>query len=412
MNIEVINTGSELMLGQVQNSHLGYFSQHLLKLGLRVVRQHTIPDGPIIKEVLAEALTRADLIILTGGLGPTSDDLTRDLVSDLCGAPLEFQPHIAQKIQDYFARRNIIPPDSVNMQAQIPRGAHILENNHGTAPGFRLPYQGHQIICLPGPPPELYPMFEEQVLPYLKTLHPDAAAIHCLNFRIFGLGESEVQKRVEEKLLALGPVEIGYCARYREVDLRLISPDQVLLQKMNTVVLESVGDHIYAEGDETMESVVIQLASGLKLKLTTAESCTGGLTSHRLTNVPGSSAVFDGGWVTYSNEFKMKELGVLAETLAKHGAVSVQTAAEMAEGALKQSGADLAVSLTGIAGPGGGSEEKPVGTLFIALAEKRPDGTISCQTEEKRLVPRREVFKFGASQAALDLIRRSLLKRQ
>lgn len=412
MNIEVINTGSELMLGQVQNTHLGYFSQHLLPLGLRISRQHTIPDGAIIKNVLAEALTRADLILLTGGLGPTSDDMTRDLVSDLCQAPLEFQPHIAQKIHDYFVRRNIIPPESVKVQAQVPCGAHILENNHGTAPGFRLPYQGKQIICLPGPPPELYPMFEEQVLPYIKSLHPDGAALHCLNYRLYGLGESEVQKRVEDKLLALGPVEIGYCARYREVDLRLISPDPVLLQQMHTLVLETVGDHIYAHGDNTMESVVIQLASELRLKLATAESCTGGLTAHRLTNVPGSSAVFDGGWVTYSNEFKMKELGVLPETLAKHGAVSAPTAIEMAEGALKQSGADLAVSLTGIAGPGGGSEEKPVGTLFIALAEKRPDGTISCQIEEKRLVPRRELFKFGASQAALDSIRRALLKRK
>jgi nicotinamide-nucleotide amidase len=411
MNIEVINTGSELMLGQVLNSHLGYFSQHLLPLGLRISRQHTLPDGSIIKNVLSEALTRADLILLTGGLGPTSDDLTRDLVSELCQAPLEYHPPLAAKIHDFFARRNITPPDSVNVQAYLPQRAHIFENNHGTAPGFRLTHQNKQIICLPGPPSELYPMFEEQVLPYINSLQPHAIPLHSLQFRIYGLGESEVQERIEKKLLTLGPVEIGYCARHREIDLRLISSSSDLLQTMSNTVHETFGDFIYALGNDPMEATVVRLATQLKLKITTAESCTGGLTAHRLTNIPGSSAVFDGGWITYSDAVKIKELGVQSETLRQHGAVSAQTAEEMARAALSKSGADLAVSLTGIAGPGGGSEAKPVGTLFIALAEKSPSGSISCQIQQKQLVPRRELFKFGASQSALDLIRRALLKR-
>ncbi|NJK90419.1 MAG: CinA family nicotinamide mononucleotide deamidase-related protein [Blastochloris sp.] len=398
------------MLGQVQNSHLGYFSQLLLPLGLRIQRQHTLPDGPIIRDVLAESLSRSHVILLTGGLGPTSDDLTRFLVSDLCHCPLEYHPEIEAKIMDYFARRRITPPSSVKVQAQIPRSAQILDNHHGTAPGFHLLHQNCHLFCLPGPPSELYPMFEEQVIPLLQQLSPRTAAIHCRSFRIHGLGESEVQQRVEEPLLALGQVEIGYCARYREVDLRLISTDSALLDRMAQLVQSEFQEFIYAQGQDNMEQVVIHLARQQGRQLSTAESCTGGLLAHRLTNVPGASAVFHRGWVSYSNTSKTEELGVPTVTLDTHGAVSAATAEEMARGALLRSGADLAVSLTGIAGPEGGSPEKPVGTLFLALAEKTVDGTISCLTEEKRLVPRREVFKTMASQAALDLFRRALLK--
>jgi len=409
MKIEIINTGSELMLGLVQNSHLGYISQQLLPLGLRVTRQHTIPDGQIIADVLAEALDRADFILITGGLGPTSDDITRQLVATQCQAPLELHPEILQKIQTYFAKRQITPPDSVNLQALIPKGAQVLENKHGTAPGFILLYQNKHIVCLPGPPSELYPMFETQVLPMIKKLNPQSAVLLCRTFRVYGMGESEVQQRLETRLLALGSVEIGYCARSREVDLRLITTDTVLLEACSQLVQATLGDSIYGQDEGSMESVVVKLAADQQRLLATAESCTGGLVAHRLTNIPGSSAVFHSGWVTYSNDAKIRDLNVSPQTLESHGAVSAQTASEMALGALEKSGANLAVALTGIAGPEGGTESKPVGTLFLALAEKHADGKISCKTEEKRLVPSREIFKLMASQAALDLFRRALL---
>lgn len=409
MKIEVINTGSELMLGLVQNSHLGYLSQQLLPLGLRVTRQHTIPDGQIIAQVLAESLARADLIIITGGLGPTSDDITRNLVAEHCGLPLTEHPEILEKIRLYFAKRQINPPATVDVQALLPEGAVVLPNNYGTAPGFYLFHQSKHIICLPGPPSELYPMFEEFVLPLIKKFNSDSPSIHCRSFRIYGMGESEVQEKIEAKLLAIAPIEIGYCARYREVDLRLITSDLSLLNELSALVHATFGQSIYQEGEGTMESIVVHLAASQGLKLTTAESCTGGLLAHRLTNVSGSSAIFQTGWVTYSNEAKIQELTVKPETLQDHGAVSAQTATEMALGALARSGADIAVSLTGIAGPSGGSEEKPVGTLFLALAQRLPQGKVFVQTEEKRLVPRREIFKLMASQAALDLIRRRLL---
>lgn len=409
MKIEVINTGSELMLGLVQNSHLGYLSQQLLPLGLRVTRQHTIPDGEIIAQVLAECLVRSDLIIITGGLGPTSDDITRNLVADHCGLRLIEHPEILEKIRHYFAKRKITPPATVDVQALLPDGALALSNDYGTAPGFYLLHRSKHIICLPGPPSELYPMFEESALPLIKKIIPESASIHCRSFRIYGMGESEVQEKIEAQLLAIAPIEIGYCARYREVDLRLITTDLTLLNQLSTLVHDTFGQRIYQEGDGNMESVVIHLATSQGLKLTTAESCTGGLLAHRLTNVPGSSAVFQTGWVTYSNEAKMRELAVKSETLAAHGAVSAETATEMALGALERSGADLAVSLTGVAGPTGGSDIKPVGTLFLALAQRLPNGKNFTQTEEKQLVPRREIFKLMASQAALDLIRRRLL---
>ncbi|MDX6765368.1 MAG: competence/damage-inducible protein A [Candidatus Methylacidiphilales bacterium] len=408
MNLEVLNTGSELLLGQVTNTHTGYFGRQLASLGLRLARQTSVPDGEPIRTALAECLTRADIVLVTGGLGPTSDDLTRDLVAAHFGLALDHHPDIESTILAYFQKRGIQAPDSVRVQAQVPRGAAILANHHGTAPGFHLHHAGRHVFCLPGPPRELYPMFENEVLPRLHSLLPDARPLCMQTLRVHGMGESRVQELVEAPILALGQIEIGYCARPGEVDLRLIAPDEPLLQAAVACASALLAESIYATDDETLESRVISLAREKNVFLATAESCTGGFTAHRLTNVPGASAVLDRGWVTYSNESKTDLLGVPAGLLATHGAVSAPVAEAMARGALERSRATLAVSLTGIAGPDPGTKEKPAGLVFIGLAVKSRQG-ISVQCQQKRLVPERETFKTMASQAALDLVRRALL---
>jgi nicotinamide-nucleotide amidase len=329
--------------------------------------------------------------------------VTRDVIAELLGRKLIFQPQIAEKIRSYFVARKLVPPDMVNVQAQVPEGADVLENNHGTAPGFALEEKGKLIVVLPGPPRELKPMWEEQAIPWLLKRLPQSAKLLQRIWRIQGLGESRVQEMLETRIRALGEFEIGYCARPGEVDFRLISTDAAALEAAETLVRQTVGEHIYAEGDADLAQVVIERATALGKTIATAESCTGGLVAHRLTNIPGSSAVFTHGWVTYANAAKIGELGVSPGLIETDGAVSEAVVRAMAEGARRQSGADLVVALTGIAGPAGGTPEKPVGYVWIALASAKE--TIAVQ---KNLSRDRETFKWMASQVALDLIRKAL----
>ena len=404
MRIELITTGSELLLGQVMNSHPGYLSGRLEAMGLSLARQTAVPDGrEAIREVLAEGWGRSDLLVMTGGLGPTSDDVTREVVGDFLGKPLEYHPEIHEKILAYFRKRNLTPPEMVKVQAMVPKGMEVLPNDHGTAPGLLWEDKGKILVLLPGPPRELAPMYETYVEPRLRSLARMAVVTRIL--RIHGQGESFVQERCEGELRAMGLEEIGYCARPGEVDLRLKSADASLLERAVVRVREVLGEAVYAEGGETMEEVVVKLARSKGLKLATAESCTGGLVANRITDVPGASEVFVGGWVTYSNEAKVRELAVSEESLKKYGAVSAAVAGEMAQGARKRAGADWAVSITGIAGPGGGSPGKPVGLVYLGIA-----GAEGVETIEKKLVPERKTFKAMASQSALDLLRKKIQK--
>ena len=405
MRVEIINTGSELLLGRVTNSHLAFLAQGLLSLGLRVERQVTVPDGVAIAEALDEAMPRADLILVTGGLGPTSDDITRDAVAEAFGQKLVFRQEILDGIAAKFARRNIPMNDMQRPQAMVPESGAWFENHHGTAPGLAFVNDKTVAILLPGPPRELQPMWTSQVLPWLREkFAARLTPVHEINLRILGIGETRVQELVENEARALGPVEIGYCARSGEVDLRFVATDPALTQKAAALARAKIGDAIYAEGNETLEQVVVRLARAASKTIATAESCTGGRVASSLTNVPGASEIFRYGWVTYANEAKTRELGVPAELLAKHGAVSPEVARAMAEGALRESDADLAVAVTGIAGPGGGSAEKPVGLVYFALA--RRDG--ATPTLERRLSQVRDTFKYMAAQIALDLLRRAL----
>jgi nicotinamide-nucleotide amidase len=406
MRVEIINTGTELLLGRVSNTHLEFLAQSLLGLGLRVDRQVTVPDGVAIAEALREAMARADLVIVTGGLGPTSDDITRDAAAAAFGRKLIFHPEILDGIAAKFATRNIAMNDLQRPQALVPEGGVALDNPTGTAPGLILENEKTVAVLLPGPPGELRPMWTHKALPWLRKKFAHALVpVKEVTLRILGLGETRVQILVEDEVKALGPVEVGYCARPGEVDLRLIAPDENLVRKAAALARGKLGDAIYAEGGETMEQVVVRLARAAGKSVATAESCTGGLVASRITDVPGSSEMFRYGWVTYANEAKTTELGVPAALLEKHGAVSAEVAQAMAEGALRRSGADLAVAVTGIAGPTGGTPEKPVGLVYFALAAKNG----KTQVLQKNLLPQRETFKYMTSQLALDLVRRALL---
>jgi len=406
MRVEIVNTGTELLLGRVANTHLGFLAQSLLGLGLRVERQTTVPDGAAIAEALDEAMARADLVIVTGGLGPTSDDITRDAAAAAFGRKLIFHPEILDGIAAKFARRNLAMNDLQRPQALVPEGGVVLDNPNGTAPGLILSNEKTVAVLLPGPPGELRPMWTDDVLPWLrKKFAHSLVPVHEATLRILGMGETRVQSLVENAVKALGPVEIGYCARPGEVDLRLIAPDENLVRQAAALARGKLGDAIYAEGSETMEQVVVRLARAAGKTVAAAESCTGGLVANRITNVPHSSEMFRYGWVTYANEAKMTELGVPAGLLEMHGAVSAEVAQAMAGGALRGSGADLAVAVTGIAGPTGGTLEKPVGLVYFALVST----TGKTEVMERKLLPVRETFKYMASQIALDLVRRALV---
>lgn len=407
MKIEVLNTGSELLLGHVVNTHLTYLAQELFSFGLRVDRQVTVPDGAAIQTELADAVQRADLIIVTGGLGPTSDDITRDVAAELFHRTLIYHDDIYQKITAYLSKRHVIISDLNKNQAMVPEGALVLENDFGTAPGLIIEDGGKAVVLLPGPPRELKPMWKNKVEPWLrdKLAALKRPPVYERIWRIVAVGESRVQDMLEPVLKEIGEFEFGYCARAGEVDFRLITHDAAALDKAEIIIREKLGDAIYAEGNQSMESVVINLAKAKGLKIATAESCTGGFVAHRLTNVPGASSVIERGWVTYANEAKTAELGVEATLLEQHGAVSSEVAKAMAEGALKTANADVAVALTGIAGPDGGTPEKPVGTVWIGVATRE-----KVEAFRKIFSTDRETFKYMASQSALDAVRKVVIQ--
>lgn len=406
MNVEVLNTGTELLLGNVVNSHLAWFGQRLFPMGLRIARQTTIPDGAAIRQGLLEAFTRCDVLIVTGGLGPTTDDITREIAAELLGARLCEDEGVVAAIESRLARRGIPFRARMRRQAMVPEGAMVLPNEFGTAPGLYFPatqtpaMATPHLFFLPGPPRELKPMFDSYVVPILCELCGGTPDCECRTYHVVGMGESTVEELVGLDLEKRGDIEVGYCARPNEVDFRLIGSRRIL-DEVETVVRSLLGSHIVSQKGEALEEVVVGRLRALGRTVATAESCTGGLLAHRLTNVPGASEIFHAGFVTYANEAKTSSVGVPAELIAAHGAVSEPVARAMAEGAAERAGADFGIGITGIAGPGGGTAEKPVGTVFIALAERGGDTVCS-----REMFPTdRETFKELATQAALDLLR-------
>jgi len=408
MRVEILNTGTELLLGNTVNTHAAWFGRELFKLGLRIARQTTVPDGDAIRDAITESLCRADALIVTGGLGPTSDDLTREITAEVLGLELIMDEAALRSLENFFALRGRPMADANRKQALTPVGADVLPNPNGTAPGVYVPprLNGHSncaVFLLPGPPRELYPMVHAEVIPRLRALSGVEHPPSVLELKFTGIGESDFHQGIDARLEGIPGLEYGYCAHIGEVDLRLIgSPD--MLERGRSIALEQFQKHLISEDGSSLEQTVVRLLTEKRMTLATAESCTGGLISNRITDVPGASAVFTQGFITYANSAKTSILGVSPADLETHGAVSETVACQMAAGALQVSGADIAVAVTGIAGPDGGTPEKPVGTAWIGLAAKDMPATAF-----KVFHPRnRHDFKLAVSQAALEAVRKRL----
>jgi nicotinamide-nucleotide amidase len=403
--VEILNTGTELLFGSVINTHLSFLAQQLFPLGLRVQRQSTVPDGDPIRDAIRESATRCDVILVTGGLGPTSDDVTREIISELTGRPLLYDDTIFRKISERFKKRGLKMTDRIARQAHVPEGARVLPNDHGTAPGVYIPARNGipHLFLFPGPPRELRPMFNTYALPLLQSLAGNHD-LHARTYRTTGIGESQVERMVGNRLLAIPGLELGYCARMGEVDVRVIG-SRSAVDAAGELIEGELGPYILTTEDKELEDVVVELLTANKATLAIAESCTGGLLANRITDVPGSSLVFVEGNVTYSNDAKTRTLGVPAELLSTVGAVSEEVARAMADGALKRSGGTYALSTTGIAGPGGGTDQKPVGMVFIGLAS-RGSATV---VEQEFFPTDRPSFKRICTQHALEMLRRKIL---
>ena len=410
MKVELINTGTELLIGDVINTNAAWLGQRMVELGLSVQRATSVPDGDAINLALEEACRRADVVIVTGGLGPTSDDVSREAAAHVLGLPLETDDEAMATLTAFFAKRGRTVNEHNKRQALVPPGGVVLPNPNGTAPGLYLPAalgaaKGLQcaMFLLPGPPRELKPMMQNEVEPRLRAMLPGGEDRVCRYFKFTGLGESDISMALQDGLEAIPGLEIGYCLGKGDVDVRLTGSAAAIGQA-GRLCREKLGEFLVSDDRRLVEEVCVALLSEKGEWCATAESCTGGFIANRLTNVSGASKVFSQGFVTYANEAKTRHLAVPAEMLAAHGAVSTEVAAAMAEGCLKTSGADHALAVTGIAGPTGGSEEKPVGTVFIALASKgRP-----VEVRRRWFAGERERFKILTSQTALDFLRRRL----
>ena len=405
----ILSTGDELTTGRIVDTNASWIADKLFERGVDVGAGLAGGDHRDRRAwAWRRALELAEVAISTGGIGPTVDDLTSEVVAEVLGVPLVEDAESAARIRQMFAALGREMPLNNLKQALVPRGARIIPNALGTAPGYRVEHGGRHLVVLPGVPREMKPMMEETVLPWLARLGAGDEVYLAHTFQTFGLTESGL---VEIVAGAIDPAEgrLSFRAIYPEISVRVVvcgrpADAAARLEALATRLRERIGPYVYAEGAVTMEEVVGRLLRERDLTLGLAESCTGGLVGHRITNVPGSSAYLRGGVIAYADTAKGALLGVRAETLAAHGAVSEETAAEMAFGARRTFEADLGVSVTGIAGPEGGTPEKPVGTVCFGLASA--SGAV---TRRYQLWGARDWVKLLASQLALDWIRRHLL---
>jgi nicotinamide-nucleotide amidase len=409
MRVVLLNTGTELLLGNVQDAHLAFIARQIFPLGLRIEEGRTVSDGSGIREALAEIFQRAEILFVTGGLGPTTDDVSREAAAELLGLKLIRDPEVMSAILERFAIRGIQFTARVERQAFVPTGAEVLPNENGTAPGLYLranvnpQIRSPDLFLLPGPPRELQPMFRRWVMPILRSVHPPSKLLECRIYRIIGIGESLVEEAIGESISAIPDIELGYCSRPGDVDVRIIGESGVI-EQADKIIRTTLGSAIYSTNEATMEEVIVELLTRRKETLALAESCTGGLLANRITNVPGASAALLAAYVPYANEAKIDLLNVDQELIERDGAVSESVARALAENARIRARSTYALATTGIAGPTGGSSEKPVGTVYIALAS-------SGEIMVKRFFfpSDRKTFKELAAQAGFDLLRRRLL---
>ena len=409
---EVVSIGTELLLGQIVDTDAAYLAGQLSSLGIAVYHRATVGDNlERAIDTVRRATERADIVFLIGGLGPTMDDLTRDIMAAVLDAPLRRDAAVAAHLTAWFAERKYPMVDTILRQADVPEGGRPLPNAHGIAPGLILEKGAKTLIALPGPPNEFVPLFEAEVYPYLRErTSGERQVIRSRTLRIVGVGESEVENRVRD-LMQEGNPSVAPYAKTGEVHLRVTAraateadADRVIEERARQIY-DRLGASIYGEDDTTLEASVVALLTEKGRTVATAESCTGGTLAGRITNIPGSSAVFETGVVTYSNHAKVDLLKVPQALVGSAGAVSPEVAKAMAERVRELAGADYGVSVTGIAGPGGGTADKPVGLVYIGLSTGK--GVVA--TKHLFNGTRADV-RLRSSQAALALLRDELLK--
>ena len=412
MVVELISVGTELLLGNIVNTNAQFLARECAGLGLSMYNQIVVGDNEErLSEAVRTALRRSDIVIITGGLGPTEDDLTKEVCAKVMGYPLEEDAHTRARIQEYF-KNGIFKeiPENNWKQAMVPMGALVLDNDNGTAPGLILEKYGKSVILLPGPPVEMYPLFRDKVCPYLQKLQPEMILSRMV--KICGCGESQVEERLLDLIDSQTNPTIATYAKTGEVHIRItarVSSEEEADKLIKPVVKEikkRFGSTVYStKEEETLEMAVVRLLKKYELTITTAESCTGGLLAGRIVNVPGASEVFREGFITYSNKAKRKILDVNKATLKKYGAVSKETAKEMATGGVFATDSDICIAVTGLAGPDGGTEEKPVGLVYMACYI---DGHVT--VEQYQFKGNRNKIREQSVVKALDLLRRCVLE--
>ncbi len=414
MNAEILAVGTELLLGNILNTNARYLSERLPEAGINVYYQSVCGDNPQrLKETLSLALSRSDMVITTGGLGPTYDDLTKETVAEALGLRLVLHEPSLRLIEQYMASLGREMTPIQRKQAMQPEGATVFRNDWGTAPACAVEARGKVVILLPGPPREMEPLFEHCVLPWLAKFSEGVLLSHTVH--IFGVGEAEVEEILSHLLRdSVNPTVAPY-AKQGEVQLRVSAKAgtreaaEALIAPAIEAVRAELGDHVYGIDVGSLQAAVVALLRERGLKPATAESCTAGLLSKRITEIPGASEVFECGVTSYANRIKHELLGVSEQTLREFGAVSEPVACQMAEGVRRLAGADIGVGITGLAGPGGGSTEKPVGLVYVALSTA--GGTEAKRLMLARVNPDRENIRYLASSNALDMVRRALMKQ-
>ena len=406
MKAEIIAVGSELLTPDRLDTNSLFLTEELNKLGIEVVRKSIVGDNrDTLRAAFHEAMERVELVIASGGLGPTEDDLTRETVADLLGRKLQLNKAILQYIEGRFRQLGReMPPVNVR-QAMVPEGAEVLENPRGSAPGLWIEDHGRWIALLPGPPRELKPMFQEQILPRLERRASGIRMFHR-ELRVAGMGESALEQRIQPIYTRYADVNTTILAAPGEIQihLRIWTDDAARAQKTLDEISQSfelaLTDRIFSQDGSSLEEVVANILTMNNATISAAESCTGGLLAQRLTSIPGSSSYFLGGVVCYSNELKTAWADVPPEILKAKGAVSSEVAIALADGIRRRVGSTLGVGITGIAGPGGGSEEKPVGTVHVAIAHAG-----GVKERSVRFPGDREAIRWHAAQLALDMVR-------
>lgn len=402
---ELISVGTEILLGDILNTDAQYLSIELAKLGISVIHQSTVGDNrERLLAQLDEAAKRSDIIILSGGLGPTPDDLTKEVCCEFFGKEMFLHEPTVEKIKKYFSSKGIEMAQNNLKQAMLPKDCVIFPNDNGTAPGMAIEKDGVHILVLPGPPRELKPMFQNCAVPYLMQFSDRIIVSH--NIRTFGIGESSMAERVNDLFNAQNPTVAPY-AKDGEALLRVTAMAKTkedaegLCEPIIEEIKKRLDAYVYGVDYNCIEEAVVGMLKEHHLKVATAESCTGGLIAKRITDVPGASEVFECGIISYANGIKHKVLGVSEDDLNKYGAVSEPVAKQMAQGALKVSGADIAVSVTGIAGPDSDSTGKPVGLVYIGLADKENVWVREIRTSRRD----RSYNRYVSASNALDMIR-------